>query len=85
MAAPAAKTPMWLIASLLFLALAATAVFWLRHLRRCQHRFGVPVSQHVRCMKCYRRYRIEATPAGEWRIARHPEIETHPSQLTHLQ
>ena len=41
-------------------------------LRSCNHRFGMPVNDQVICMKCARRYAIESTPNGEWRIARRP-------------
>ncbi len=47
-------------------------------LRRCQHRFGVPIYGHVRCMKCAQQFPIEATGSGEWRIARRP-IEERPA------
>jgi hypothetical protein len=41
-------------------------------LRPCNHRFGIPVNDYVCCMKCARRYAIESTPSGEWRIGRRP-------------
>jgi len=44
--------------------------------RQCQHRFGVPMRGTVCCMKCTRRYAIEDSPDGTWRISRTPLPET---------
>jgi hypothetical protein len=50
--------------------LAVVGAAW--KLRSCNHKFGVPVNGYVCCMKCARRYAIESTPTGEWRISRRP-------------
>lgn len=68
-------SPMWAIAPVTLVLVFASGMLLARRLRRCQHRFGMPVSGHVRCMKCYQRFRIEANLSGEWRIARRPEKE----------
>lgn len=66
---------MWAIAPVALLLFLSGASLFARRLRHCQHRFGLPVSGHVRCMKCFHLFRIEATQAGEWKIASRPEKE----------
>jgi hypothetical protein len=59
--------------SIVLLALASVVggVLLLKR-RQCHHRFGVPMRGTVCCMKCTRRFAIEDTADGTWRISRTP-------------
>lgn len=60
----------------LALILTAAAVVMLRQ-RHCRHRFGHPISGYVCCLRCTRRFPIQHTTAGEWRIGKIP-VELDP-------
>ncbi len=59
------------VASLIVL----TGLRW-RPGRRCRHRFGLPLHNAVRCMRCTRKFSIQADDQGGWKIAPRPLEET---------
>lgn len=70
---------MTLLSALTVLGLvAAAAVVRLRH---CRHQFGHPIQGYVCCLRCTRRFPIQLTAEGGWRIGKTPlavEPPAHP-------
>jgi len=66
--------------TLIALVAAAAAAVLVRQ-RHCRHQFGRPTSGYVCCLRCTRRFPIQFTAGGEWRIGKTPlaiEPPAHP-------
>ena len=57
---------------LVFAALVAALAWGVQRKTRCRHEYGRPTSGYIRCLRCTRRFPIEFTPLGEWRIGKVP-------------
>lgn len=62
---------MYMLALVVTLLIAAGSTLAIRH-GRCRHRFGRPTSGYVCCLRCTRRFPIQYTTGGEWRIGKTP-------------